>query len=342
EMPRILAALGERLPNDEDLEPLPPQLPLEELILELSDPKILIIDTGARRVNATAELIYKPADDARPEVKSKRFNFTAPIGLLETDEIKWYLEDYYLWPTELYQERARTIEGRLPEWGEELYKSIRQSESARNTLSAWEQSEEKSRRRFSILIDSDPPENSSEEKQQDYYAAASGLFSIPWEIMHDGSNFVCRNSSRPAQVRRRLPNREHQPTRLSKLPIRILLVSPRPEQKGVSYLDHRMSAKPLLQATAQLGSSVEIKILETPTYPALAAEIQSALDKDKPYDVLHFDGHGIFDRQRGLGALCFESASPNEQSKLHERAMELIHADKMAELLDKSRIPLVF
>ncbi|MEL6593337.1 MAG: toll/interleukin-1 receptor domain-containing protein, partial [Bacteroidota bacterium] len=151
-MPSILAALGERLPNDEDLEPLPPQLPLEELILELSDPKILIIDTGARRVNATAELIYKPADDARPEVKSKRFNFTAPIGLLETDEIKWYLEDYYLWPTELYQERARTIEGRLPEWGEELYKSIRQSESARNTLSAWEHSEEKSRRRFSILI----------------------------------------------------------------------------------------------------------------------------------------------------------------------------------------------
>ncbi|MEL6592767.1 MAG: tetratricopeptide repeat protein, partial [Bacteroidota bacterium] len=129
---------------------------------------------------------------------------------------------------------------------------------------------------------------------------------------------------------------------VSKLPIRILLISPRPEEKGVSYLDHRMSAKPLLAATEDLGDLIQVKILETPTFTALQAEINKAQDLGQPYDVLHFDGHGVFDKQRGLGALCFESGKPEEQAKLHGRAMELIHADKMKALLDKNRIPLVF
>ncbi|MFK7922142.1 MAG: CHAT domain-containing protein, partial [Bacteroidia bacterium] len=342
ELPRILAALGERLPNDDILEPLPPQLPVSELMLSLSDPKIERIETGQDRVNATAIMEYYPAESGSLKVESKRFDFTAPIGLLESEDLRWYLEEYYLWPTELFQQRARTIEANLPKWGEELFRSIRKSDSARDVMAAWQHSNGESRRRFSIRIDGEPPEGSNESKQKAYYEAASGLFSIPWELMHDGKGFMFRGSKQSVQVRRRLPNREHLPTRVSKLPIRILLISPRPEQKGVGYLDHRMSAKPLLAATADLGDLIQVKVLTTPTFLALKAEIEKAQDADQPYDVLHFDGHGVFDKQRGLGALCFESAKVEEQSKLHGRAMELIYADQMVELLDKNRIPLVF
>ncbi|MEL6654244.1 MAG: toll/interleukin-1 receptor domain-containing protein, partial [Bacteroidota bacterium] len=297
EMPRILAALGERLNNDDLLEPLPLERPLSELMLSLSDPKIERLETGQDRVNATAILEYFPADGS-PKVESKRFDFTAPIGLLESEDIRWYLEDYYLWPTELFQEKARTIEKNLPKWGEDLYRSIRKSSSAQDVMSAWQYTSQKNERRFSIRIDDQPPEGSSEKKQKAYYEAASGLFSIPWELMHDGKGFLFRGSKQSVQVRRRLPNHDHLPPRVSKLPIRILLISPRPEEKGVSYLDHRMSAKPLLAATEDLGDLIQVKILETPTFTALQAEINKAQDMGEPYDVLHFDGHVVCRKRR--------------------------------------------
>jgi hypothetical protein len=52
---------------------------------------------------------------------------------------------------------------------------------------------------------------------------------LPWELLHDGRAWLFQGRN-PVRVRRRLPNRERQPERTTALPIRILLVSPRPEQ----------------------------------------------------------------------------------------------------------------
>ena len=69
-MPAILAALGERLPTDrEPPKTVAPQR-VEELILELSDPKVVAFD-GKRRATATAKLVYEPADKSIREVESK-------------------------------------------------------------------------------------------------------------------------------------------------------------------------------------------------------------------------------------------------------------------------------
>ena len=77
--------------------------------------------------------------------------------------------------------------------------------------------------------------------------AASTLLSLPWELFHDGRNYLFQGKS-PVGVRRRLPNRHEQEVTLSKLPIRVLLISPRPEDKRTGYIDHRVSALPLVQA----------------------------------------------------------------------------------------------
>ena len=45
-------------------------------------------------------------------------------------------------------------------------------------------------------------------------------------------------------------------------------------------------------------------------------------------------------KRHGLGALCFED--PNEAEKLEKRAMQLIHAEQLAEVIRDHRIPLVF
>jgi hypothetical protein len=55
--------------------------------------------------------------------------------------------------------------------------------------------------------------------------------------------------------------------------------------------------------------------------------------------VIHFDGHGVYDRRRGLGALCFED--PKDTDKLEKRASQLIDADALGALVREHRIPLV-
>ena len=86
---------------------------------------------------ATATLIYEPAATGARAVESTRVTFKAPLGPIETDELSWYLERYYLWPVGLFKERANRIEAKLPEWGHDLYRAALASESAREILSAW-------------------------------------------------------------------------------------------------------------------------------------------------------------------------------------------------------------
>jgi hypothetical protein len=89
-----------------------------------------------------------------------------------------------------------------------------------------------------------------------------------------------------------------------------------------------------------LGDLVTLTVLTPPTLPALEAELQAAADAGQPFHVVHFDVHYIYDREHGLGGLCFED--PNEQDKLQQRASALVYADKLAEVIRDHRIPLAF
>ncbi|MBU1724199.1 MAG: tetratricopeptide repeat protein, partial [Gammaproteobacteria bacterium] len=140
--------------------------------------------------------------------------------------------------------------------------------------------------------------------------------------------------------RRRLPNYDQKPPSITQLPIRILLLSPRPEQDGVGYIDHRASALPLVAAVEALGDLAELSVLTPPTLGALEKELRRASEAGAPYHVVHFDGHGVYDQQHGLGALCFED--PQDSHELTNRRMQLVHADTLAVLLRDYRIPLVF
>jgi sulfopyruvate decarboxylase TPP-binding subunit len=55
--------------------------------------------------------------------------------------------------------------------------------------------------------------------------------------------------------------------------------------------------------------------------------------------VLHFDGHGVYDRRVGLGGLCFED--PNDSHKLTGRRHQTVYTNQLGPLLKDYRIPLV-
>src|SRR5262249_50392780 len=84
----------------------------------------------------------------------------------------------------------------------------------------------------------------------------------------------------------------------------------------------------------------KLTILSPPTFAELQAELTRAADSGQPYDVVHFDGHGVYDRKIGLGGLCFED--PKDADKLEDRAMRLVYAKELAEVMRDHRIPLVF
>lgn len=50
--------------------------------------------------------------------------FDAPLSDEELEDLRWYLEDYVRAPYAVYEDRGKTIEGRLPEWGEALFSSV--------------------------------------------------------------------------------------------------------------------------------------------------------------------------------------------------------------------------
>jgi len=56
--------------------------------------------------------------------------------------------------------------------------------------------------------------------------------------------------------------------------------------------------------------------------------------------VVHFDGHGTYDRRVGLGGLCFED--PRDGAELERRRHSTVYTNELGELLRDHRIPLVF
>jgi hypothetical protein len=189
-MPQLLAGLGERLPGDVQPMLRPLTEPLEELLLKLTDPCIVEKD-GVRRAQATAELTHIPSEKDKREVTSKgRFIFTSPLGPIEAEELSWYLERYYTWPTGVFKQRAQKVEKQLPEWGKALYEAILNDDSVRKVLVAWEGAKTKAARRFTILVDSQLVTGAKGQEQAEANQAATLLLCLPWELLHDGRSYA--------------------------------------------------------------------------------------------------------------------------------------------------------
>ena len=131
--------------------------------------------------------------------------------------------------------------------------------------------------------------------------------------------------------------------------MRVLLVSPRPDDEKAGYIDHRVSALPVVDALSLLGDLAELTVLDPPTLPALRSELRRAFRARKPYHVVHFDGHGVYDKRHGWGALCFEDPRDSGQvgpvadektGHPRGRRTEIVPARELAAILLNAKLPL--
>jgi tetratricopeptide (TPR) repeat protein len=332
----ILVALGKRLPADVAAAEQPKTEPLEELVLELTDLKFHEKD-GVRRASARARLVYEPATPGQEEVYSAQsWRLIAPISDIEAEELRWYLEKYAIWPSHYFRDRARKVEENLVKWGQLLYKAAMPVAHTADVLMAWARIGDDADRRFSVYVDTALEAGAPDDDVKAAKEAGTTLLALPWELLHDGDGFLFQGA-KPMRVRRRLPKTKVLDVPVVATPIRILLVTARPEDDECGYLDHRTSALPLVEAMESLPGLVKIHVLSPPTLPALRAELERARNEKKPYHVVHFNGHGVFD---GEGGLCFEH--PEDSGKLENRRHVTVLTGELGPLLRDHRIPLVF
>jgi tetratricopeptide (TPR) repeat protein len=339
-MDAILVALGKRLPTDLPSTPQPKAEPLEELVLELTDLKFHE-EAGKRRASARARLVYQPATPGQREVASTlSWRLIAPLGPIEAEELRWYLEKYAIWPSQYFSGCAKKVEENLVKWGRLLHEAAMPVAHTANVMQAWAKIiGDHSGRRFSVHVDAALEAGAPEADIKTAKEAATELLKVPWELLHDGESYLFQGA-RPTRVRRRLPNTKVLDVTAVETPIRILLVTARPEDDWCGYIDHRASALPLVEAMEALPGIVRIHVLSPPTLPALRQGLERARSADEPYHVVHFDGHGVFNQEVGLGALCFEH--PEDIVKLEKRRHLTVTTEELGPLLRDHRIPLVF
>ncbi|QLQ24090.1 MAG: TIR domain-containing protein [Dechloromonas sp.] len=338
-MNAILVALGKRDPADVAPTPQPRAEPLEELVLELTDLKVQEQD-GVRRASARARLVHEPATSGQREVASAQsWRLIAPIGPIEAGELSWYLEHYAIWPSHYFRDRARKVEESLVKWGQLLHAQAMPVAHTANVMQAWARIASQAGRRFSVHVDATLEAGAAEADVKVAKEVATELLKLPWELLHDGDSYLFQGA-RPTRVRRRLPNTKVLDLPVVATPIRILLVSARPEDDACGYIDHRASALPLVEAMESQHGLVKLHVLDPPTLPALRGELDRAREEKKPYHVVHFDGHGVYDRSVGLGGLCFEL--PEDTPKLERRRHVTVFTSDLGPLLRDYRIPLVF
>ena len=147
------------------------------------------------------------------------------------------------------------------------------------------------------------------------------LNDLPWECLYDaaGEGFIALAEKTPVlrylEVGKAVQSLEVKP------PLQVLVVIAAPQ--GLQKLDVEKEWQELQEAVEDLErcSLLELTRLETPTLKELHNELSL---KGKQYHVLHFIGHGDFDKDLQQGTLSFEDKDKSEHSVSSEKLGETL------------------
>lgn len=265
---------------------------------------------------------------------TQSLQFENPLTADSLRNIRWYLEVYSTqYMTDIDDKRAKGIEQLFSEWGDALFKATIGLPQAQSTF---QQFYEKKGRVLTIG------------------ASHPDILSLPWELLHiPGGDFLF-NSNPQISVRRQLnkicnsSQRNYHP----KKKVCLLFIVSRPSDAG--FIDSRSDAKAVMKALQKEGRErVEIEFLRPATIDALEQRLNNQLLPE--VDIIHFDGHGIYDADGRLATEANHSSifdltenSVNEGKNVgyllfeNERGKRaLVSADKLSDILNGKKIALI-
>lgn len=239
--------------------------------------------------------------------ESQEFPLVLPLTTENADDLRWYLETYLQFPGAGDHARAKNIERQMDVWGHALFGAmfggVEGTNVYRNMMSA------DGARLLTIG------------------ATDADLLSQPWEMMRDARGPL---ATRGVTIRRQLKGSGATRRYELGLPLRVLLIVSRPTDAG--FIDPRNSIPPVLDALDALPGQVIVDFCDPPTFPRLEEMVSRARKENRPYHIVHFDGHGTYLPLTGVGALAFE----DEDAKT-----DLIAGMELGDLLARLDVPVV-
>jgi CHAT domain-containing protein len=227
------------------------------------------------------------------------------------ENLRWYLEEYMDLPDGGAVVRAQGIEQQLHQWGRRLYDALF---AAPENLALLKQ----------LLAGPEPRELTIATDQ-------SALLRLPWELMADDAGNLAQRLS----VRRQLATRTEERTAFGPSAAADALH----RQPAVGYGLHRPAHddEGSLRGARSAGQQCPHRFLPAPHTGQHGGNAPRGQAAGAPYHVVHFDGHGTFLPEAGIGALCFEK--PDDGSG--DSQTDFVRADRLGNLLAKYHIPLV-
>jgi tetratricopeptide (TPR) repeat protein len=240
--------------------------------------------------------------------------FTFQLRPDDYADLRWYLEEFMDLPIGGSVLRANRIEQSLIQWGRDLYKAVFDYGDHRDLI----------RDLMRDLMRAEPPGLLT------IATSDSDILRLPWELMADERGALTR---RDVTIRRQLETGHQHLAYDVGAPLRLLVVVSRPDNAG--FIDPRHSTRAMLDALTSLGDNVTVEFCRPPTL----ARLEEVLDESNgAFDIVHFDGHGNYDRLLGLGVVLFAKAQQPGQGHVD---MDPVRADDMGNLLARYRVPLV-
>ncbi len=249
-----------------------------------------------------------------------------PLDADALEELRWYLEDYLRAPFGVYEDQGPGIAARLPDWGQAVFEAVFGPGPARDAY-------QRMRARPAGV-------------QVVFRSGSASLLGLPWELMRDPARELpLVLDAGVAGIDRSLPTAElgaaFEVAGGGRL--RVLMVISRPA--GVEDVGFRIIARPLLERLEAVRGQVDLVVLRPPTLDALAQTLVEAVDSGEPFQVVHFDGHGVLvGRRAGAGAPRMFQDAAAEGVLVFQAAdggPDPVPASRVAQVLAASRVPVM-
>jgi len=250
--------------------------------------------------------------------------FADPLSMEDKNELRWYLEEYLQFPYGAEEYRAEKLEQRMAEWGETLFNQVFiKSEQDPDPRGFYQEAVREGLMHCELCISSEDPV----------------FLNIPWELIRDptpGRGYLA--SSLGGLYRQRVGRKIEISSDIDHEGVfRILLVIARPF--GEKDIPLSTVARPVLDAIKPFKSNIDLEVLRPPTFEALERKLN---ERPGFYNLVHFDGHGVFER-------TFEGSIPHYGIKAQKGHLvfekmdgteHIVNSNDLGQILVRSKVPL--
>lgn len=234
--------------------------------------------TADIRVEIAAEIPNCPRITAVVE-------FDFEVNKQDEEDIRWYIEDYLQYPMDPAPKIAVKAEEKIRKIGLDLFDHIFGQDTAARDL--WAQLR-----------------GSLNDLRIEVVAEVREANEIPWELICDPRNemplaLVAKSFVRSQPQSSMFKLRKQ---KADSSPLRILLVICRPSLEN--DVPFRSVASRIIRGLRDsVRSEMQLDVLRPPTFSSLSEILRKRASSDKTYDIVHFDGHGVYaelERNTGL------------------------------------------